>query len=114
MTSNASTIKSGSFEAQSLAKPEVAAFYGGVKTGQLRAMHADNQKAAEMDLFVLNAVVSKAFNTSGPIYSQQGSKVTFVARDFSFGGKAIARLYENGSLSRLNAEGQPITTDRRV
>lgn len=114
MTSNASTIKFSSFEAQSLAKPEVAAFYGEVKTGQLRSMYADSQKAAEMDLFVLNAVLSKAFGSSGPIYTQEGGNVTFAAQDFTFGGKAIARLSEDGSLTRLGADGQPAGVDRRV
>lgn len=114
MTSNASVIKSSSFEAQSLAKPEVVAFYGDAKTGQLRAKYADSQKAAEMDLFVLNAVLSKAFNTPGPIYSQDGGTVSFVAQDFTFGGKAIARLSEDGSLTRLGADGQPTGVDRRV
>ena len=114
MRSNASTIKSSSFEAQSLAKPEVAAFYGEVKTGQLRAKYADSQKAAEMDLFVLKAVLSKAFSTSVPIYHQEGGNVAFVAQDFTFGGKAIARLSEDGSLMRLGADGQPAGVDKRM
>ena len=114
MTSNASVIKSSSFEAQSLAKPDVAAFYGEVKAGQLRAKYADSQKAAEMDLFVLNAVLSKAFSTTGPIYSQEGGKVSFVAQNFTFGGKAIARLSEDGSLIRLGADGQPAGVNKRV
>ena len=114
MRSNASTIKSSSFEAQSLAKPEVAAFYGEVNTGQLRAKYADSQKAAEMDLFVLNAVLSKAFSTTGPIYSQEGGKVSFVAQDFTFGGKSIARLSEDGFLTRLGADGLPAGVDRRI
>lgn len=114
MRSNASIIKSSSFEAQSLGKPEVAAFYGDVKTGQLSAMYADSQKAAEMDLFVLKAVLSKTFSTSGPTYSQEGGKVSFVAQDFAFGGKAIARLSEDGFLTRLGADGQPAGVDRRV
>jgi len=114
MTSNASVIKSSSFEAQSLAKPEVVAFYGDAKTGQLRAKYADSQKAAEMDLFVLNAVLSKAFSTSGPIYSQEGGKVSFMAQDFTFGGKSIARLSEDGFLTRLGADGQPAGVDRRI
>lgn len=114
MRSNASTIKFSSVLAQSLAKPEVSAFYGEVKTEQLRAEYADSQKAAEMDIFVLKAVLSKAFSTSGPIYSQEGGKVSFVAQDFTFGGKAIARLSEDGSLTRLGAYGQPAGVDRRV
>ncbi len=114
MRSNAGEIKFSSRDAQSLAKPEVAAAYGEVKTGQLRAMYADSQKAAEMDLFVVNAVVSKAFETSGPIYTQVGGTVTFVAQDFSFEGKAIARLSEDGVLTRLGANGQPIGVDKRV
>lgn len=87
LTSNASIIKSSAFEAQSLARPEVAAFYGQVKTGQMRAKHADSQKAAEMDLFVLKAVLAKAFDASGPIYSQQGGNLSFAAR----GSALVAR-----------------------
>ena len=114
MTSNASTIKSSAFEAQSLARPEVAAFYGEVKTGQLLARYADSQKAAEMDMFVLNAVFAKTFGTANPITSQQGGEVSFKAQDFSFGGKAIARLSEDGTLTRLIAPGDPSGIDRRV
>lgn len=114
MTSNASIIKSSSFEAQSLAKPVVVAFYGEVKTGQLRAKYANSQKAAEMDLFVLKAVLAKAFGTSGPIYQHEGGNVAFVAQDFTFGGKAIARLSEDGFLTRLGADGQPAGVDKRV
>lgn len=114
MSANASTIRFSSIQAQSLAKPEVADFYGEVKTRQLGAMYADSQKAAEMDLFVRNAVLAKAFATSGPIYSQDGGEVTFVAQDFTFDGKAIARLSEDGSLIRLGADGQPPGVNKRV
>ena len=114
MSADASTIRFNSIQAESLAKPEVAAAYGDAKTGQLRAMYADSRKAAEMDLFVRNAVLAKAFGTSGPIYTQEGGKVTFVAQDFTFGGKAFARLSEDGSLTRLGADGQPTGVDRRV
>lgn len=114
MSADASTIRFSSIQAQSLAKPEVAAAYGDAKTGQLLAMHVDSQKAAEMDLFVRNAVLAKAFGTSGPIYTQEGGKVTFVAQDFTLEGKAFARLSEDGSLIRLSADGQPAGVDRRV
>ena len=114
MSADASTIRLSSIQAESLAKPEVAAAYGDTKTGQLRAMYADSRKAAEMDLFVRNAVLAKAFGTSGPIYSQEGGTVSFVAQDFNFGGKAIARLSEDGSLTRLGADGEPTGVDRRV
>ena len=114
MTSNASIIASSSFEAQSLAKPEVAAFYGEIKTGQLRAKYADSQKAAEMDMFVLNAVMKKAFGTAGPITNQHGGAVSFVTQDFTFGGQPIARLSADGTLTRLGADGQPASIDRRV
>ena len=67
-----------------------------------------------MDLFVLNAVLSKAFSTTGPIYSQEGGKVSFVAQDFTFGGKSIARLSEDGFLTRLGADGLPAGVDRRI
>lgn len=114
MTSNASTIRFSAFEAQSLAKPEVAAYYGEVKTGQLRAKYADSQKAAEMDLFVLNAVLSKAFGAFGPIYRQEGGNITFVEQDFTFDGTVIARLSEDGSLTKLDKDGQPSRLDRRL
>lgn len=114
MRSNASMIASSSFEAQSLTKPEVVAAYGELKTGQLRAKYADSKKAAEMDMFVLKSVLSKAFDTSGPNYIQDGTKVRFVAQDFTFGGKAIARLSEDGSLIRLGADGQPAGVNKRV
>lgn len=48
----------------------------------------------------------------GPIYSQDGGTVSFVAQDFTFGGNAIARLSEDGTLIRLGADGQPAGVDR--
>lgn len=114
MTSNAGTVKYSSIKAQSLAKPEVAATYGEAETRQRLAMHADSQKAAEMDLFVQNATLTKAFNISGPIYNQEGSTISFVAQDFTFSGRAIARLSKDGSLTILGPDGQPAGVDRRV
>ncbi|MCB6178448.1 hypothetical protein LHP98_09925 [Rhodobacter sp. Har01] len=105
MGANASTIRFSTIQADSLARPEVAAAYGEVKTEQLLAMHADQHKAAEMDLFVLNAVLSKAFGTSGPVTRQDGGKVSFVAQEFSFQGKTYARLSEDGVVTRLDTAG---------
>jgi len=102
MGANASTIRFSTIQADSLARPEVAAAYGDVRTGQLLAMHVDQRKAAEMDLFILNAALNKAFGTSGPVTRQDGGTVSFVAQDFSFQGRAFARLSEQGIVTRLD------------
>lgn len=114
MRSNASTIASALVEANSLTKPEVQAHYGPVRTGQLQAMYADHQKAAEMDLFVLNAVISRTFGTAGRIYDQSGSGVVFREMTFAWNGMDFARMSTVGELTLLSPEGQPIRLNARV
>jgi hypothetical protein len=80
----------------------------------MNAEYGDGRKAAEMDLFVLNAVLTRAFGLSGPVTRQDGGTVSFVAQDLAWNRRSIARLSEDGVLTPLGPDGQPAPMDPRV
>jgi hypothetical protein len=114
MRSNASTIRINTVLADSLARPDVAAHHGEKRTAQMNAEYADGRKAAEMDLFVLNAVLTRAFGLSGPVTRQDGGTVSFVAQDIAWNGRSLVRLSEDGVLTPLDPDGQPASVDQRA
>lgn len=110
MGSNVDRVQFAVGNTEYLARPEVAAARGEVATGQLRAKFADEKLASEMDLYVLNAVLTRAFGTSGALYAQDSTgRISFVAQDVTFEGKPLARLSADGFLTRLAPDGTPLT-----
>jgi hypothetical protein len=75
---------------------------------------ADGRKAAENDLFVLNAALTRVFGLTGPVTRQDGGTVSFVAQDIAWNGRFIVRLSEDGMLTPLGPDGQPAPVGQRA
>jgi hypothetical protein len=115
MRTHSFTINHGLTATEYYQRPENTRKIGEQKTNQGLAELADSMLAADMDLFVLNTLVTKAFNLSESIYTKDDAgRVTFKAQDFMLEGKAFARMSEDGVIARLGADGQPMGVDRRV
>lgn len=98
----------GAFSEVIPAQPDAAA------TKVYEAKAKDYLDSRRMTLFTEAAYVAKSLGITTPLYSVQDGQLRLNAMDIEYDGKPIIRITQDGSVSKLNEQGEAVTLDRWV